>query len=223
MENGQNREKSRKSEVFGEKVRTMRIEKGLTQAALARLVWPEIEGDENQDSKYAVKRKCISGYEQGIYPKNTNDLLRLCNALDCDMGYLFGEHECSTKDLQGVVDFTGLSESDVKNLVHIKEMGAPISTAVFGLLHDLLDSFSLLSLSIAYQRYKASYYDSNDYVVMSGDGKDTHFLNGDIGLLLLNQAFSDFVQGDKDAFVKELQSEIKNNPVDFYADMIRGK
>ena len=127
--------------TFKERVQAKRG-KDRTQTDLARLVWPEIIGDED---KLNVKRKCISGYENGVLPKDITDISRLCNALHCDMGYLFGEHECSTKDLQGVADYTGLSENAISILHDFNDIpgqgGGPFPPGYGKQFIDLYSSF----------------------------------------------------------------------------------
>lgn len=101
--------------VFSSRLKSRREDKGKTQAELARLVWPEIFSDPNMSEKAKdTKRKCIVGYENGKFPKDPEIYIRLCKALDCDMGYLFGEYECSTVDVQAISDYTGLSEKAIE-------------------------------------------------------------------------------------------------------------
>ena len=45
-----------------------------------------------------------------------DDMLRLCNLYDCELSYLLCEQECTTKAVQGVAEYTGLSEKAVKAL-----------------------------------------------------------------------------------------------------------
>ena len=153
-----------KRESFSQRVKKRREELHITQDGLARLVWPDIFSDDNMSEKARdTKRKCIVGYENGKYPKDPDVYLSLCNALDCDMGYLFGEHDCKTKDLQGVCDYTGLTESAVEQLhfytkpgfQHIAEMLSSLISDEFLVERDtkeLSSTIHVLADNISYLR-----------------------------------------------------------------------
>ncbi len=126
-------------ESFPARVKARRAELKLTQEELAILVWPEIFSDANMSEKARdTKRKCIVGYENGKFPKDPDVYFRLCEALHCDIGYLFGERECSTKEIQGVKDYTGLSAESIELLSKLNNdpEGVEIVHEIDGLILD---------------------------------------------------------------------------------------
>lgn len=65
---------------FGEKLRKLRKEKGLTQAEVAKAV--------------GIGRRSYVAYEQdGRYPRNRDTYGKLAEVLDCDVNYLYTEDE----------------------------------------------------------------------------------------------------------------------------------
>ena len=68
-----------------------------------------------------VTRQTISKWERGEGEPSFFDMLRLCNVLGCELSYLLGETECTTRDLQGVQDYTGLSEGTISALHDLKD------------------------------------------------------------------------------------------------------
>ena len=65
---------------FGEKIRELRKEKGITQEILGKMI--------------GVSKRTIINYEQGTrYPQDHEIYAKLANALDCDENYLKTENE----------------------------------------------------------------------------------------------------------------------------------
>lgn len=52
------------------------------------------------------------------------DMLKLCNIFDCDLSYLLCEQECTTKDIQGIAKYTGLSEGAIAELHRLAKSDA---------------------------------------------------------------------------------------------------
>lgn len=69
-------------------------------------------------SNYSIKVRSQDDWIKGKhYPKNISDVLNLCNALECDLDYLFTEDMiCHTHDEQFISDYTGLSKESIKLL-----------------------------------------------------------------------------------------------------------
>ena len=61
---------------FGDKIRALRQEKGLTQKQLA--------------SKLEVTKSTISGYEQGVKSPSVEALIKLCSMFNVSADYLLG-------------------------------------------------------------------------------------------------------------------------------------
>jgi transcriptional regulator with XRE-family HTH domain len=65
---------------FGEKIKGLRKEKGLTQEALGKLI--------------GVSKRTIINYEQGTsYPQDHDTYAKLASALECDENYIKTENE----------------------------------------------------------------------------------------------------------------------------------
>ena len=75
----------------------------------------------NDGAKLTVTKSSVESWEKANSTPKSVMLPAICDVGNCDVGFLFGEHECSTKDLQGVVNFTGLSEESVSILAAAKQ------------------------------------------------------------------------------------------------------
>lgn len=75
-------------------------------------------GRSNFTEKTRKERNWINGVN---YPKTMNDVLLLCNALDCDLDYFFTDMPCKTHDMQFIHDETGLSTEAVERLIKWNE------------------------------------------------------------------------------------------------------
>ena len=89
---------------IGARIRAEREKKGLSLEELGHRV--------------DVSRQTLSKWERGAESSSPTlpDYLRLCIEFGCDLQYLLCENECSTKDIQGVADYTGLSEKAITSL-----------------------------------------------------------------------------------------------------------
>lgn len=85
-----------------ERIKKRRDEFGLTQEALAERV----------NGKDAARTQ-IAKWEKGGAMPNTSSLLRLCNALECDIDYLLGAIPTPRKATYDVMEQTGLTEKAV--------------------------------------------------------------------------------------------------------------
>lgn len=87
---------------LGKRIRSAREGNHLTQAQLAE--------------KIGAKRETVSAWEHGRQLPDLKKISALCQALEIDMGYLFGEYDSPSKDMICACEYTGLSEKAVKNL-----------------------------------------------------------------------------------------------------------
>ena len=72
---------------------------------------------EMSERKNGICRNALSKLENGeMSDIKFSHILTLCNIFDCDIGYLLGDYECRTQDIQFICDKTGLSESAVNIL-----------------------------------------------------------------------------------------------------------
>ena len=103
---------------------------GLSQIELARLMYERRYGGENQsgiDARYAEKRdrECkatarrISHFLKGDHFPNWTDLVELADFFGKPIGYLIGETDCDSYELQDVADVIGLEGGAVTALKNI--------------------------------------------------------------------------------------------------------
>lgn len=89
---------------LGKNITEIREKRGLTQDELSE--------------KIGVCRKTISNWETANKHPRLQDLLKLCDALSCDLDYLLGKSTYSTKKIASICEYTGLSEETV-DLMHL--------------------------------------------------------------------------------------------------------
>lgn len=140
--------------AIGNRIREERNKNKLTQEKLGAAVF--------------VKRQTIANWENAVTYPDLNDMLRLCGVFLCELSYLLCENDCRTKDLQGVQDYTGLSEDAIKSLVEVDgtskmRLNTLICSEVFwgSWLYRLNNVASLLAL--ARDTLDALQYDPEDY------------------------------------------------------------
>lgn len=87
-------------EVFSDKLKRIRIDKGLTQKKIAKLL-------EISETGYA-------GYEQGYREPDFHTLIKICQILDISSDYLLGlENEDGTKVNNNTYNNFGTHQGDV--------------------------------------------------------------------------------------------------------------
>lgn len=74
---------------------------------------------------------------------NINDLFKLCEVFECELGYLLGEYETKTRDVADIREITGLSETAINNLVAIKN--SPYMQ-ILDILNKLLEHMNITVL-----------------------------------------------------------------------------
>lgn len=175
---------------IGARIRAEREKKGLSLEELGNRV--------------DVSRQTLSKWERGAESSSPTlpDYLRLCIEFGCDLQYLLCENECSTKDIQGIADYTGLPESTILSLAELSKH--EMRSDIFLFLHDLIDSFDIEAIA----GYYRSYVNNRDkaenpgfYTVNDENGTIKGALSGDIDLLLLKQAFDNFLYGPRPSFL----------------------
>ncbi len=84
--------------TFGEKIRTLRKAKRLSQTQLGE--------------KVGVALRTVRGWEmEGRYPKNRDVYRKLADVLDCDISYLMSEDEAFILDVQGEYGSRGADQA----------------------------------------------------------------------------------------------------------------
>lgn len=123
----------------------------------------------------------------------------ICKALNCDTGYLFGEHEEKTYLECDIHEKTGLSENSILSLRAIMEMESPIKEAVSYFLDDLLAGLHILTLSVRYKEYRENTHSESDsYYVTDSTGKPIDMIDDNISILLLQNEFNRFIFEEND-------------------------
>lgn len=128
-------------EVIASRITEERTALGLTKEGLAE--------------RLNVNRNTITSWERkdskGRYPP-LEDLARMCDLFNCELGYLLGEYDCKTRAATDIQSETGLSERAIDRL----REEAQKSEIFRGTLSELIESplFYSLVLGIAdYKRY----------------------------------------------------------------------
>lgn len=128
-------------EVIASRITEEREALGLTKEGLAE--------------RLNVNRNTITSWERqdikGRYPP-LEDLARMCDLFNCELGYLLGEYNCKTRAATDIQAETGLSERAIDRL----REEAQKSEIFRGTLSELIESplFYSLVLGIAdYKRY----------------------------------------------------------------------
>lgn len=106
----QNDEFKKFKEEFGERIRILRESKGWSQTRLA-----EELGLSNES------RQTISKWETGATSPSLENIINMCEKLECDVGHLFGEYDCKKRQAEDVQELTGLSEKAIEKLFRLRE------------------------------------------------------------------------------------------------------
>lgn len=94
---------------IGDRIKLRRKELGMSQKKLAAKINGNILPEEAPHTQ-------ISQWEKGSKTPETDALIRLCNALDCDIDFLLGAIEAPKKETSDVMKATGLSKEAVNML-----------------------------------------------------------------------------------------------------------
>ena len=113
---------------IGERIKERRKELGLTQSELAVKINPWLTTE-------AAPHTQIAKWERGKATPETDTLIRLCNALDCDMDYILGRIDAPHRSTYDVAEQTGLSKDAAETLKLMKKENA---SEVLSILSDLI-------------------------------------------------------------------------------------
>ena len=100
---------------FGMRIKEERKRNGLTQAQMGRAV-TKLNGD-------VVKQNTVCNWETGAARPGIRTLFAIAQVLGCDLGYLLGDYDEQTHDLNGIRSATGLSEETVAALCNLRAQG----------------------------------------------------------------------------------------------------
>lgn len=104
-----------KKQEIAERIRSKRKEKGCNQGALIEAL--SYKG-------VRVGRNTLSNIENGDFSHcSLNLLIAVCEILGCDIGYIVGEYDYSTKETAEICKETGLSEKAIEKIFKWKRSG----------------------------------------------------------------------------------------------------
>lgn len=126
---------------IGYKIKELRKRKKLTQEKLCELI-----GTEEEDVTFGRTRlsQIENGQEQAINAMSISRLSAMCSVLGCSIGYILGEYECKTYDVQFIHDQTGLRERAInilmKEVQQVSKTKAVQTTILTESLSDIIES-----------------------------------------------------------------------------------
>ena len=99
-----------------------------------RRKYSSVEKFKDQHPEIEPQTDTIKRWEQGrAFPRNTNDLLAACDALDVDVDYLLGKQKKRTKEITDIAAETGLSEDSIEWLK------GSVNASPYHGAHDFID------------------------------------------------------------------------------------
>lgn len=127
------------SEKLREKRKALRIEKN----GKLRMASQDDFRDLLKEKGCSIGRNSLSKLENGEIPDELplKDILAFCDVLGCDINYLLDISDYSTKELETVCTYTGLSEKAVKELHRIKSDKNSVTPALSNIIENHADSF----------------------------------------------------------------------------------
>ncbi len=75
------------------------------------------QGDFAARMGYAYEsRQTVANWEKGKSLPCLDDMMKMCDIFDCELGYLLCEYDCKKRDTADVQNITGLSEDAIEKL-----------------------------------------------------------------------------------------------------------
>lgn len=153
----------------------------------------------SQEDLQVADRRTVSNWEKGICFPNIDVIIELCNILECDIDYLLGKIDCLRKEVAEVREITGLYENSILSLQELSTMSDKIKELVLSFIDDMLDFPMLPYFAIKYHEYLNTEHKSGSYsIIEDSSGKVVGMLPDDVDLILLQNAFKDFLSFAKD-------------------------
>lgn len=135
----------------GERLGTARKGKGLSRPGFASLLLQHCKAptESNVCADTNLMAARLKQWEYGNNPVELEWIPAICDILECDTGYLFGEYEAMQHSVADICQETGLSESAVKWICGIRSkrtIGKKLSNQLLDALSSLItaDEFSLI-------------------------------------------------------------------------------
>lgn len=98
------------AKAIGQRIKNERQTLSLTQGDFAKKIGLSEES-----------RQTIGKWENGKLLPQFEDMLKMCEVFDCELGYLLGEFDCKTREATDIQAKTGLSEKAIKKLLKINQ------------------------------------------------------------------------------------------------------
>lgn len=127
--------------TISKRIKEARTARGISREKLLDEINKDLDRPLEKGSKIP---KCLSfetyrRWEDGTNAVNVEWIPVLCRHLYCDVGYLYGEYECRTRQATDVHEVTGLSENAIRVLSNLKRK-APNATIV----QNIIDTVNML-------------------------------------------------------------------------------
>lgn len=183
--------------LMGERIKSRREKLKLSQSALAGAV------DLSESS-----RTSIAKWEKGKAYPDTDTIRLLCEHLDCDAGYLFGEYDAPHRITADIEEQTGFGFEASDKLKWFGKRTDNSTSAEKQLIEDLLCSEQLYHLAAIYREYKEIYScadyakitEADDYIQLPS-GRQFLAIEADrekeIALFRFQKAIIAFAEGNK--------------------------
>lgn len=151
--------------------------------------------------KANITRQTLAKWEKGTGSPTVDDLLRLCEVFNCDLGYLVGEYPCRRRVYSDIQAETGLSELSIEKMTEInKKRSTVIGSAKMMILNAILTDNKFLdeAASLLY-----------DYAMIPDDAfVNVEFLDKKRDLALISSLKSSDSSDIKRLYMAQLQNVI---------------
>ena len=137
MNNGMDNSDSVKI-LVGCRLKNARDALGITRERLCDML------NEREPDMKQLHPDTLKQWELGRNQINIAWIPAICKALNCDTGYLFGEHEEKTYLTCDIREKIGLEESAIAKLTHLKKIDSYYSRTMASLLSSMITDDSLL-------------------------------------------------------------------------------
>ena len=182
------------SSKIGDRIRTVRKEKGISQEKLIATL--------KDDYNFGIARNTISQIENGEKTDFSFDFLLIISKIfGCDIGYLLCEYDETTQEKHQICSATGLSESSIDNLDEYKKYPEII---------DFIDTIVANSnIFTTLSHYASEYFDSLRRCKELKEKYPKHKID-EPHIHLPSHAGKFFIDMKHEAEERELQSIYKN-------------
>ncbi len=174
-----------KKQEIAERIRSKRKEKGCNQDELIEAL--SYKG-------VRVGRNTLSNIENGDFSNcSLNLLIAVCEILGCDIGYIVGEYDYSTKGTAEICKETGLSEKSIENFREISKENERTRMLIYRFVDLLTDWVLLPELAIRLDDYISQRDNDEIYSIVDNSGNFIGLISNDVRRQMLLDAFGRFL------------------------------